>query len=163
MNENERLLTPPGQKTSNLGVQDATLENTKRFTRVTVGRRFCFSAAHFLHEYEGKCAEMHGHNYVLEVEVSGPRASNGLVVDFGLMKEVVTADVLSKVDHKCLNDVLATNPTVENLVVAVWDALSPPEDSPGGFRLESVKVWETENCWARVDRDSFYAPSGNGA
>lgn len=122
-------------------------------------RRETFAAAHRLFkdglndkenfELFGKCSNpnWHGHNYTLEVMVSGtPDPATGFVIDLKKLKEIIQEHVISKVDHKNLN--LDTDfmqgliPTSENIVVAIWNQLK--DKIPSG-ELYSVKLYETEN------------------
>ena len=93
----------------------------------TVTKQFDFAASHFLTKYHGKCERLHGHNYVLEVSVTGPLSENGMVLDFVLLKQLVKDVVLDQVDHQHLNDLLE-NPTTEHLAAWIWDQLSPLTD-----------------------------------
>ncbi|HCW32499.1 MAG: 6-pyruvoyl tetrahydropterin synthase, 6-pyruvoyl tetrahydrobiopterin synthase [Candidatus Peregrinibacteria bacterium GW2011_GWE2_39_6] len=84
--------------------------------------RFTFDAAHFLTQYYGKCERLHGHTYWLEVTVEGEPASNGLLIDFIVLKRIVTTQILDKLDHSNLND-LFSNPTTELIAIWIWDQL----------------------------------------
>jgi 6-pyruvoyltetrahydropterin/6-carboxytetrahydropterin synthase len=129
---------------------------------VLVGRRESFNAAHQLwapglSEEEnrrlfGKCANLHGHNYVLEVVVAGLiDQGSGFVFDLKSLSDVIGRQVLCDVDHRNLNtDVPWLNglvPTAENLAQAFWERLRP--ELPDGL-LRSVRVWETDKNWAEV-------------
>ena len=78
-----------------------------------VSKRFTFAASHRLEvDYPTKCAQLHGHNYEIEVFCKAPELdANGMVVDFKTIKERVT----DRLDHRDLNEVLPFNPTAENL------------------------------------------------
>ena len=130
---------------------------------VLVGRRESFNAAHqlcdpALPEEEnrrlfGKCANLHGHNYVLEVVVAGEiDQASGYVLDLKLLSEVIGRQIIRDVDHRNLNiDVpwlKGLIPTAENLARAFWERLRP--ELPAGL-LRSVRVWETDKNWAEVD------------
>jgi 6-pyruvoyltetrahydropterin/6-carboxytetrahydropterin synthase len=126
---------------------------------VTVTRRLTFNAAHRVHNPElsdlenarlfGKCnnPNWHGHNYVLEVSVRGEiDRKTGYVLDLARLKEIVSREVIDKVDHKNLNldvdfmrDVI---PTTENLVVGIWRILVK-ELAP--VQLVNMRLWESEN------------------
>jgi 6-pyruvoyltetrahydropterin/6-carboxytetrahydropterin synthase len=129
---------------------------------VLVGRRESFNAAHqlcdpALSEEEnrrlfGKCANLHGHNYVLEVVVAGDiDQASGYVLDLKLLSEVIGRQIIRDVDHRNLNvDVpwlKGLIPTAENLARAFWERLQP--ELPAGL-LRSVRVWETDKNWAEV-------------
>jgi len=124
---------------------------------VLVGRRESFNAAHQLCDPDlsdeenrrifGKCANMHGHNYVLEVVVAGEiDQASGYVLDLKALSQIIR-----DVDHRNLNTDVAwlkgRIPTAENLAQAFWERLQP--ELPDGL-LRSVRVWETDKNWAEV-------------
>ena len=85
-------------------------------------KEFEFDAAHYLPEYNGKCERLHGHTYKLVVKVEGTPDKEGMVIDFIRLKNIVKEEVLSKLDHACLNDILK-QPSAENISVWVWQRL----------------------------------------
>lgn len=102
-----------------------------------VQKRFEISAAHRLNlDYASKCGALHGHNWVITVHCrSRLLNANGMVIDFSHIKEKVA----SVLDHANLNDVLAGNPTAEN--IAFWIARQI------GDTCYRVSVQESEgNC-----------------
>lgn len=107
-----------------------------------------FSGAHNLREYKGKCEELHGHNWKVEVIACSERLNNlGMVVDFTDLKKSVKK-CLSGLDHKYLNDLeyfKTNNPTSENMAKYIFDWVS--EDRKD-IKLDSVKVWETDSSCA---------------
>ncbi len=126
---------------------------------VYVTRRETFSAAHRLfnpkftpEENEkifGKCSNpnWHGHNYILEVVVSGnPNPETGFVINLSELKKIIKEFVINKVDHKNLNTetdfMKGIIPSTENITIAIWKELY--DKIPSG-KLYSVKVSETEN------------------
>jgi 6-pyruvoyltetrahydropterin/6-carboxytetrahydropterin synthase len=126
--------------------------------RVRVTRRLHFSAAHRLHRDEwsteknaevfGACSNpnWHGHNYELDVTVSGPVSpETGFVMDLKALRDLVEERVVGDVDHGNLNlDVpwmKGIIPSTENVVVAIWGRLGP--GLPEGVRLERLVLWET--------------------
>ena len=130
---------------------------------VLVGRRESFNAAHQLldpglsdeenRRLFGKCANLHGHNYVLEVVVAGEvDRATGYVLDLKLLSDVIARQVICDVDHRNLNTdvpwLKGRIPTTENLAQAFWERLRP--ELPDGM-LRSVRVWETDKNWAEVD------------
>jgi 6-pyruvoyltetrahydropterin/6-carboxytetrahydropterin synthase len=93
--------------------------------RMRLDVEFYFAAAHRLPRYEGPCFRLHGHNYKFFVTVEGDvDPSSGMIADFGKIKEVVAEEVLARVDHRNLNDVL-DNPTAENIARWIWESLAP--------------------------------------
>ena len=129
---------------------------------VLVGRRESFNAAHQLYDPDlsddenrrlfGKCANLHGHNYVLEVVVAGEiDQATGYVLDLKILSDVINRLIIHDVDHRNLNTdvpwLKGRIPTTENLARAIWERLLP--ELPGGL-LSSVRVWETDKNWAEV-------------
>lgn len=127
-------------------------------THVRITRRVHFSAAHRLHRSEwseeknaqvfGDCSNpnWHGHNYEMDVTVSGPvDPHTGFVMDLKVLRDVVEALVVKDVDHRNLNlDVPWMDgiiPSTENFVVAIWNRLR--DRMPDGVRLERLVLWET--------------------
>lgn len=124
---------------------------------VYVTRKVHFNAAHRLHNPEkseewnretfGKCnnPRWHGHNFELEVTVSGePDPETGYVMDLGELKAILHERVIDKVDHKNLNEEVdfldGIIPSTENFAVAIWDEL---EDALPSGRLHCVRLYET--------------------
>jgi len=87
-----------------------------------VTKEFDFDSAHFLPNYYGKCERMHGHTYKLQVSVEGPVGENGLVIDFVILKKIVKENVLNKLDHQLLNDIIEA-PSAENVTLWIWEQL----------------------------------------
>ncbi len=100
----------------------------------------------------GKCANLHGHNYVLEVVVGGEiDQANGYVMDLKYLSDVICRRVIRDVDHRNLNTdvpwLAGCIPTAENLALTFWERLKT--DLPDG-RLRRLRVWETDKNWAEV-------------
>ena len=132
---------------------------------VTVTRRLHFNAAHRVHNPAlsddenralfGKCnnPNWHGHNYVLEVAVSGEiDAKTGYVVDLGALKRTVETHLIAEMDHRNFNlevsfmrDVI---PTTENIVIGCWRVLEP---LVAPARLRRLRLWETENNYVEYE------------
>jgi 6-pyruvoyltetrahydropterin/6-carboxytetrahydropterin synthase len=133
-----------------------------RSTTVMVSRRESFNAAHQLRDpgmsddenqrVFGKCANLHGHNYVLEVVVAGEiQPATGYVMDLKELSDVISRRVIQDVDHRNLNTdvpwLQGCIPTAENLALAFWERIS--SELPEGL-LRSVRLWETDKNWAEV-------------
>ena len=103
-----------------------------------------FSSAHYLREYEGKCKNLHGHNWKVEVSVASPHLNNaGMVADFGELKKKLN-DVFARLDHVCLNDsdyFKDNNPTAENITKYIFDEFAKIVDP---LKVSKVRVWETD-------------------
>ena len=120
-----------------------------------VCKTFRFDAAHYLPNYEGKCKNLHGHSWTLEVEVSSDElirfgSGAGMVVDFAKLKDVVNREVIDRLDHTLLNDTVE-NPTCENLLEWIWKALWSIHE--GGVVLERLRLYETPDSYAEVRRE----------
>jgi 6-pyruvoyltetrahydropterin/6-carboxytetrahydropterin synthase len=120
---------------------------------LSVKRVFRFEASHHLPNHLGKCKNVHGHSYKLEVEVeeSGlvlnkPTEQKGMIVDFSLLSELVKQVIIDKVDHQDLNN-LFENPTAEEMVRVFMTRLGPGIHEMN-LCLKSLTLWETENCCA---------------
>ena len=108
-------------------------------TRVTC--TFTFEAAHRLAWHPGRCRNLHGHSYRLDVSVEGPLDTNGVVLDFDTLQAVVRAQVIDVWDHRDLNEVLE-NPTAELLAQRAWQLLTD-----AGLDLAALRLWETGDSW----------------
>lgn len=141
-----------------------------------VTRRIEFDAGHRIPSHDSKCRHLHGHRYRLEVTVSGEvlptrgKSDDGMVVDFGAIKELMVKHIHDAWDHKLLlweydaagaamlpstSDALGivrlpVVPTAENLARLAFDVLSPLVDErySGRLRVAKVRLYETPNCWA---------------
>jgi len=105
-----------------------------------VGRTFHFDSAHFLPDYKGKCENPHGHTYRLDVEVEDNVGGDGMVLDFNKLKDIVDEQVLSKLDHENLNNVVE-NPTAEIITEWVWKQLD------GKLNVCKIRLWEGDRKW----------------
>lgn len=91
--------------------------------RMRLEVEFQFAAAHRLPRYDGPCSRLHGHNYRFVIGVEGDVAPRtGMIADFGEVKRIVGEQVLARVDHRSLNDLLE-NPTAENIARWIWESL----------------------------------------
>lgn len=131
-------------------------------SRITVVKKFTFEACHHLVKYKGACERPHGHSYKLEIGVSGFPDYRGLVIDFKELKALVNDLIISKVDHYDLNDEMVKsfnmngNTTCENMVQTFFEVLdSEITGMQPSLRLEFVKLWETEDSYAYLDRKEF--------
>ncbi len=140
-----------------------------------ITRRIEFDAGHRIPDHQHQCRHLHGHRYVLEVGISGEiknengAPDNGMVADFSKIKEILETHLIQKWDHAFLvweNDSAVLNflktlpnhktvvfkkvPTVENLVLAAFDILSPIF-SEQNLKITSLKLFETPNAWAQIN------------
>lgn len=128
---------------------------------IYVTRRAEFSASHFYHNPDlsaeenrrlfGKCANPHGHghNYTLEVTVSGEiNPVTGMVMDLKELKKLLESEVLDLMDHKFLNKevpVFSTKlPTTENIAVEIWKLVEPKLNVG---KLHRIRLYETPDLY----------------
>lgn len=139
--------------------------------KIRVTKRFHFEMAHTLYEYDGLCQNIHGHSYLLEITLIGePRnepshPKDGMVMDFGQIKELVKTHIVNRFDHalmvnklvpekqkQLLNQtterfiVVDFQPTSENMVVYIANILQ--QHLPSGVNLFSVRLYETATSFA---------------
>ena len=118
----------------------------KRWPAAKCCKIFKFCASHYLPNVPSNhpCGRVHGHNYVVEVEVRGEmNPTRGWVEDFGSIKDNMKP-ILETLDHHNLNDIDGLgNPTAE--VLAGWIMGQYPV-----MNVYRIRVWETDSCWAEV-------------
>ena len=110
-----------------------------------------FSSAHNLRGYKGKCEDLHGHNWRVEITVKSGELDNiGMVLDFKYLKSRLNA-VLEELDHKYLNKIpyfsaaggKKINPTSENIAKYIYNKLKTRIPL-----LNCVTVWENSTSCA---------------
>lgn len=135
---------------------------------VSVCKIFTFDAAHQLIGHNGKCSNLHGHTYRLEVVLKGRpslqegSSDEGFVIDFSEIKSLVKALLIDRLDHAFLamgnepalevlrstsskTALLSFRTTAENL-----SSYAAFELKKAGLPVHSVKLWETPTSWAEV-------------
>ncbi|MFA6358725.1 MAG: 6-carboxytetrahydropterin synthase QueD [Candidatus Omnitrophota bacterium] len=109
-----------------------------------------FSSAHNLRGYKGKCEDLHGHNWRVELTVKSAQLDEiGMVLDFKFLKRKLNA-VLEQMDHKYLNKLpyfKKVNPTSENIAKYIYDKLIA-----GIPLLDCVTVWENNTSRATYEK-----------
>jgi 6-pyruvoyltetrahydropterin/6-carboxytetrahydropterin synthase len=104
-----------------------------------------FAAGHALRGYRGKCENVHGHNYRVQLTMEGPDLDGiGLLVDFVEVKKLIHG-VVDYLDHRFINDLPPfdkLNPSAENLAKYFYDEISSRLAPP--VRVRQVKIWETD-------------------
>ncbi|HOO31750.1 MAG TPA: 6-carboxytetrahydropterin synthase QueD [Thermotogota bacterium] len=112
---------------------------------------FKFDAAHNLIKYHGKCENLHGHTYRMDVTVEGSLNEEGMIIDFATLKETVAKQVIGKLDHSYINDFIE-QPTAENIALWVWDQLKDHLTAEN-YSLYEIKVYETESSFVTYRGD----------
>lgn len=141
-------------------------------TKIRITKKFRFEAAHALYGYDGKCKNIHGHNYKLFVTVIGSPTSDssnvkfGMVMDFDDLKKIVKSEIIKEFDHsvifnknsphKKLADDLIKNghkvvladyqPTIEEMIIDFANKIS--SKLPVEIKLHSLKLEETETSYS---------------
>jgi len=109
-----------------------------------------FAAAHQLTMVGTKCENMHGHNWKIEVYVTGEKLDDGgVVMDFGVIKKHVR-DIMSLLDHKYLNELeffQQSQPSSENIAYLVADKLQQKIDN-SSVKVSRVTAWESDDASA---------------
>ena len=113
-----------------------------------------FSAAHALRGYRGKCENLHGHNWKVEVYVRGERLDEvGMLVDFTRLK-AVTREVMRYLDHQNLNELRPfdseMNPSSEHIAGFILHRIAE-EVNDDRISVYKVRVWETPSTSASFE------------
>ncbi|MFA5332485.1 MAG: 6-carboxytetrahydropterin synthase [Methanoregula sp.] len=130
---------------------------------ITIYKEVQIDASHRLLYYKGKCANLHGHRWKIEVWMEGePDTKTGILIDYNTIKKVI-----GKYDHQvilnrddpmvpCLEKfqhVLTTpgDPTSERLARIFTDEINAAgrEENPAA-RVRMLRVWESPNCYAEI-------------
>ena len=140
--------------------------------KIRITKKFRFEAAHALYGYDGKCKNIHGHNYNLFVTVIGlpvidsSDVKYGMVMDFGDLKKIVNSEIVEKFDHSVIfnknspHKELADNlvidghkvvmtdyqPTIEEMVIDFANKIS--SKLPDDVKLHSLRLEETETSYS---------------
>lgn len=138
----------------------------------TIAKEFTFDAAHLLDGYDGKCNNLHGHTYKLQVEVTdkltqeGPKKS--MVIDFSILKDLTKKFILDKFDHAFLYDKtnaresaiaqilidsnskvfgFTTRTTAEELAAFIFHTLK----NEAGLPIKKIRLWETPTSFCEYE------------
>ncbi|EMY82669.1 6-carboxytetrahydropterin synthase QueD [Psychroflexus gondwanensis] len=140
--------------------------------KIRITKQFTFETAHALYGYDGKCRNIHGHSYKLDVTVIGEPITDmdnvkcGMVIDFGDLKQIVKSQVVDKMDHAIIlnketphielaqtlkssgHDVILVDyqPTSENMVIDFAKSIQSRLDPK--IKLHSLKLRETGTAFA---------------
>ncbi|SEI78499.1 6-carboxytetrahydropterin synthase QueD [Nitrosomonas eutropha] len=147
-----------------------------------ITRKFEFDAGHRISTHRSQCRNLHGHRYVLEVTILGGIITDagapeqGMVMDFSDVKRIIRETLVDQWDHAFLvyagdtrvleflqsidghkTVVLEVQPTAENLALIAFDSLHRTfrNKYAGRLELEHIRLFETPNCWADVNRVDF--------
>jgi len=135
---------------------------------ITATKVFTFDAGHRLMKHQGKCHNLHGHTYKLEVTVmmkTGGLGKNGMVFDFGDLKKIVNniidlwdhAMVFNKEDHVNIDhcqqlgykvSIMEDEPTAENMAILLQNKIL--NELPDDMTVNRIVLWETPTSYAEV-------------
>lgn len=114
-----------------------------------------FAAAHQLRGYKGKCENMHGHNWKIQVSVLADMLNEiDIAIDFHDLKRMAR-EVVAPLDHAYLNDIFPfteKNPSSENIAKWIYDSMRK-KISSDFIRVASVTVWESDTASATYYED----------
>lgn len=139
---------------------------------ITATRRLQFASGHRIYKHESKCANVHGHNYVVEITAQAPLDSLGRVIDFSVLKRCVGQWIDDFWDHGFIvyekddemlsalrvvggkRFIMDSNPTAENMARFLLEVVCPQVLDGTGVTVVRILLRETENCWAEVGERS---------
>ena len=138
---------------------------------IRVTKEFNFEIAHALWNYDGPCKNLHGHSYKLFVTVMGSpiedpdNPKNGMVIDFGDLKQIVNDEIVEPLDHAVILNIKALEenitavrqmfdkrfvvnyqPTCENMIIDFANRID--KRLPERLKLHSLKLHETGSSYA---------------
>lgn len=110
-----------------------------------------FDSAHYLREYHGRCENLHGHRWQVEVSVRSSQLNRiGLALDFTELKKALR-ETVAQLDHVCLNDMPefgSINPSSENIARVIHGKVTDRLTESGlGFAVYCVRVYESPDAW----------------
>lgn len=114
-----------------------------------------FAAAHQLRGYKGKCEQVHGHNWKVQVHVVTERLNDiDIAMDFHDLKSILN-EVIEPLDHSFLNDIFPfteKNPSSENMAKWIYDSLNK-KLSDEQVQVSAITVWESDSASATYYED----------
>lgn len=123
--------------------------------KIVIGKRMVFEAAHYLPAHKGKCKNLHGHSFTVEVNISTTpdQLQDGMVMDYADLKILMQERIIDKYDHQYLNDIYdcPAYPTSELLGMSIFNDLK--NALPIHIKLESILLKETENSFCLIKED----------
>ena len=106
-----------------------------------------FASAHALRNYKGRCENIHGHNWKVQVVIEGEKLDDtGLLVDFLDVKHLMS-EIIDGIDHQFLNEIPpfdVINPSAENIAEFFCKKMISGLTSSVPVRIREVRVWETD-------------------
>ncbi|AKO30587.1 6-carboxy-5,6,7,8-tetrahydropterin synthase [[Haemophilus] ducreyi] len=137
-----------------------------------IAKEFSFDMAHMLDGHDGKCQNLHGHTYKLQVEVSGELVSNGakrgMVMDYSDLKSIVKREILDLMDHAYIYDLnneresqvaqlllelyskvygIPSRTTAEQIAKYMFEKLAQV-----GLPVSLIRLWETPTSYCEYSK-----------
>jgi len=110
-----------------------------------------FAAAHQLKHYEGKCENLHGHNFIIQLMVESEELNHiGMAIDFKILKTILH-EILEDLDHHHLDEHPAfklQNPSSENIAHYIFSK-AKDQINTAEIKVGWVRVWESEDAYAQ--------------
>jgi 6-pyruvoyltetrahydropterin/6-carboxytetrahydropterin synthase len=114
-----------------------------------------FASAHQLRGYKGKCENLHGHNWKVQISVAAERLNDiDIAIDFHDLKKIAN-EVISPLDHAYLNDIFPfteKNPSSENIAKWIFDSMKK-KINDDNIHVSAVTVWESDTASASYGED----------
>ena len=129
--------------------------------KASITKKLVFDSAHFITDHEGKCKNLHGGRYDIEISIKDRiDPMTGFVIDYSLIKNITKNLVINKFDHKTLNFTcpeLSWRSSTEFLAIVIWEILI--EYLPN---LKKIKIYETETSYCEFKGNDLdeYLKSG---
>ena len=118
-----------------------------------IGVKTHFDSAHLIRNHKGKCRNLHGHRWEIEVIFSRSELDEmGMVLDFKEIK-LILKEITDKYDHHNLIEISpfdTINPTAENISREIFNEVK--KRTPAYVNLEKVKVWESPETWVSFEK-----------
>ena len=148
---------------------------------ITITRKLEFDAAHRVMNHESKCANLHGHRYVVEVTATAHELDPiGRVIDFSVIKAKIGGWIDHHWDHNTLvneddEELLSAleaitqpkvpfempdNPTAELMAQYLLLEVCPFQLKDTGVKVIGIRIWETPNCYADATLDKLVLERG---
>ena len=122
--------------------------------KVSITKKLVFDSAHFITDHDGKCKNLHGGRYDIEITIKDRiDPTTGFVIDYSLIKNITKNLIINKFDHKTLNltcPELSWRSSTEFLSIFIWEELI--EYLPN---LKKIKIYETETSYCEYEGTSL--------
>lgn len=116
-----------------------------------------FSAAHFLENYNGECANMHGHTWKIDIKIKTNTLHNDMVIDFKIIKKAID----DRFDHTIINKMVKYNPTAENIAKNIYEMvrklyydIAPKGEDREEAKIE-IEVWESDDASIKYSEKNY--------